>query len=45
MQPIKVNNLDDLDKWVLNLDQEPTCDQDCASDNRCDTCPFREGAD
>lgn len=48
MRQINMNNLDNLDKWVLNLDQtnpEPACDQDCNSDNRCDTCPFREGAD
>ena len=32
MQKYDVKNLDEYDKWVLNLDQtnpEPACDQDC----------------
>ena len=48
MLTYNVNNLDAYDKWVLNLEQQEAdepCDKDCNSDNRCNACPFLEGAD
>lgn len=47
MQQINVKDLDEYDKFVLNIDDPTTTNPLCesCSDQRCDTCPFREGAD
>ena len=47
MQQVNVKDLDEYDKFVLNIDDPPTTNTLCEScgDKRCDTCPFREGAD